>query len=142
VQGDGADLHEVEQRRQVTADESWRGLSGLRLDLLDAHCRRVLRGVLLEEGRPADPVGISLEREWPVRKDREQDRGDARVVAHEPALGDAIAWEEDLVQTGHAKRALVGEGDLPVPACPLDARELLLDLSGLRSHRRMLAAQS
>jgi hypothetical protein len=135
VQRDRPELHEVEQRRQVAADEARRGDPGLRLDLRHPYTLRILGRVLLEERRPVDSFRVALEGERPVGEDWEKHRRDLRVVAHDVALRDAVTREVRLVEAGDLKRPAVLEGDGAIAAVALDRRELVDDWSKVRGPR-------
>src|SRR5689334_1072825 len=110
MHGNRTELHEVQKRLQITANEARRFLSVLRLHLGDAHAGRHTRaGVLLVERRTLDAVWKSLENERSVFQQRKEQRGNPSVIAHQITLGEPAFPKIDLAKTGHVQRSTASE---------------------------------
>ncbi len=121
----GAQLHGVQQRREISADESRLGAHRLRPD----SGRYMLAGILLKEERSPDPIWKALQYQRPVSHVRLQHRPHVGVVAHQPALRDTGVREEDLPQTRHVKRASRAEVQIALAAVSLDCIQLRLHIA-------------
>src|SRR6185437_9659484 len=66
VERDAAELHEVQERRQIAADKAALRFA-LSRDVVDPNgLRRIVRRVLLEEQFAVHAIGCSFEDEWTV----------------------------------------------------------------------------
>src|SRR6185503_16955662 len=101
-----AELHDVEQRREVAADEPARR-SFLARNLLDANAGwNFVRRLLLIERVGLNAVGVSLEHERPVLERRQQEWRHLGVVLEQASLGDLHLREEQLAEVRHVERPL------------------------------------
>ena len=108
IDRDGAELHDVEERCQVTADEAALRLEAVVGDRLDAHARRRIVGCsLLIERHSADAIRKPLHDQRAIGYRGQQVRRHAGVIRHQIALRVASLREKTLVEIGNLE-LLVG----------------------------------
>ena len=101
IDRDRPELHDVEERRQVTANEPPLRLEALIRDRFHPHAiGRIFRRALLVERHSADAIRKPFHHQRPVGDRRQQVRGHAGVVRHQIALGVAAFREEALAEIG------------------------------------------
>ncbi len=120
---DGRQLRHVEQRLQAAADD----LRPLFDDADDfgADAGRHLGRAVLVERRAGDAVREALHHERTIGHGRQDERRDARVVAHQIALGQLQLRPEQLVQVGDLQRVAVGQGQHAILPRSLQCRQLI-----------------
>src|ERR1700737_927190 len=110
VDGNGSELDRVEKGEKISPDDPGLFFSVVGFYHLYTNLGRGgLRRLLLVEALAVDPIRETLQDERAILHHRQDEIGDARVVAHYVALRVLLLREKDLVQVGDLESSSVSE---------------------------------